>query len=263
MFKGLFFCFSFCYNFFKGWCIKLQKDNIILLSLLGVVVLLFIICGVFAFKKEETILETVTDASKFKMEYESLNGQINDKTKTEYKTVNISENNKFVYKNEEEIIKILESKSGVIYFGFKSCPWCRSMVEALDKASQNSKVANIYYLDIENIRDVLALDENNKVVTEKEGNSNYYKLLNLLDAYLDDYVLKSEEDVSVKTDEKRLYAPTVIAVSNGEIVGFHTKTVDSQTDPNEPLTEEQEKELKKIYTDLIVKTTENICNEGC
>ena len=88
-------------------------------------------------------------------------------------------------------------------------------------------------------------------------------MLNLLDDYLDDYILKGEEDVSVKTDEKRLYAPTVIAVSNGEIVGFHTKTVDSQTNPNEPLTEEQEKELEKIYTDLIVKTTENICNEGC
>ncbi len=241
----------------------MQKDNIILLSLLGVVVFLFIICGAFAFKKEENILETVTDASKFKMEYESLNGKINDKTNEEYKSVNISENNKFVYKTEEEIIKILESKSGLIYFGFKSCPWCRSMVEVLDKASQNSKIKNIYYLDIENIRDLLALDENNKVVTEKEGNTNYYKMLNLLDAYLDDYVLKGEEDVSVKTGEKRLYAPTVIAVVNGEIVGFHAKTVDSQTNPNEPLTEKQEKELEKIYTDLIAKTTENICNEGC
>ena len=241
----------------------MQKDNIILLSLLGVVVFLFIICGAFAFKKEETILETVTNASKFKMEYESLNGKINDKTNEEYKSVNISENNKFVYKTEEEIIKILESKSGLIYFGFKSCPWCRSMVEVLDKASQNSKITNIYYLDIENIRDLLALDENNKIVTEKEGNTNYYKMLNLLDAYLDDYVLKGEKDVSVKTGEKRLYAPTVIAVVNGEIVGFHTKTVDSQTNPNEPLTEKQEKELEKIYTDLIAKTTENICNEGC
>lgn len=241
----------------------MQKDNIILLSLLGVVVLLFIICGAFAFKKEEKVFENITDASKFKMEYESLNGKINDKTNEEYKTVNISENNKFVYKTEEEIVKILESKSGLIYFGFKSCPWCRSMVEALDKASQNSKITNIYYLDIENIRDVLALDENNKVVTEKEGNTNYYKLLNLLDAYLDDYVLTGEDDVSVKTGEKRLYAPTVIAVVNGEIVGFHTKTVDSQTNPNEPLTEKQEKELEKIYTDLIGKTTENICNEGC
>ena len=241
----------------------MQKDNIILLSLLGVVVFLFIICGAFALKKEETILETVTDASKFKMEYESLNGKINDKTNEEYKSVNISENNKFVYKTEEEIIKILESKSGIIYFGFKSCPWCRSMVEVLDKASQNSKITNIYYLDIENIRDLLALDENNKIVTEKEGNTNYYKMLNLLDAYLEDYVLKGEEDVSVKTGEKRLYAPTVIAVVNGEIVGFHAKTVDSQTNPNEPLTEKQEKELEKIYTDLMAKTTENICNEGC
>ena len=197
------------------------------------------------------------------MEYESLNGKVNDKTNEEYKSVNISENNKFVYKTEEEIIKILESKSGIIYFGFKSCPWCRSMVEVLDKASQNSKITNIYYLDIENIRDLLALDENNKIVTEKEGNTNYYKMLNLLDAYLEDYVLKGEEDVSVKTGEKRLYAPTVIAVVNGEIVGFHAKTVDSQTNPNEPLTEKQEKELEKIYTDLMAKTTENICNEGC
>ena len=238
----------------------MQKDNIILLSLLGIIILLFCVCGFFAFKKEETILDAVTDASKFKMEYESLNGKLNEKDDVLYKTVQISENNKFVYKNEEEIINILENKSGIIYFGFKSCPWSRNMVEALDKAAQEKNINAIYYLDIENIRDSLSLDENNKIVTEKEGNSNYYKLLKLLDAYLEDYILTSEDGSSIKINEKRLYAPTVIAVSNGDVIGIHTKTLDTQENPYQTL---NEKELQMIYESLIDKVLENVCHDEC
>ena len=31
------------------------------------------------------------------------------------------------YSNYDEIFEILESKSGVIYFGFPECPWCRNI----------------------------------------------------------------------------------------------------------------------------------------
>ncbi len=232
----------------------------ILISLLTVVVLLFVITGFFAFKKEETILDTVTDAIKFKTEYESLNGKINDKTNDVYPSVQISDTNKFVYKNEEEILKILESESGVIYFGFKSSLGCRRIIKALDRASQNKNIEAIYYVDIENIRDVLALDENNKIVTEKEGNSNYYKLLKILDDYLADYLLKSDEDTSINTGEKRLYAPTVVAVLNGDIVDFYES---NEEDTIDDLSKEEENKLVATYENLIEKTLTGLCDGGC
>ena len=162
-----------------------------------------------------------------------------------------------------KIIEILEGKTGLIYFGFPECPWCRSILPVLEEAAIENKVAEIAYLNIENIRDVLELDENEKIVTTKEGSNNYYRILKLLDDYLEEYTLTDEEGNEIKTGEKRLYAPTVVAVSNGKIVGFHSGSIETQKNGYEPLTAKEKEELKKIYTDMIEKMSEGTCNEGC
>ena len=40
----------------------------------------------------------------------------------------------------EEIVKILNEGTGVIYFGFNSCPWCRSMIETLLKVIDDNNI---------------------------------------------------------------------------------------------------------------------------
>ena len=71
-----------------------------------------------------------SDSKKFKNEYESLNG-----TKVEGKSVrkvNIDKNNPFIYSSAEEVAKKIENKETfAVYFGFKECPWCRSVIESL------------------------------------------------------------------------------------------------------------------------------------
>lgn len=241
----------------------LKKDNMILIGLLILIVLVACVCGYFAFQKSESETENKTDAIKIKEEYASLNDKINESNQKQYKTVNLSDENPFVYKTEEEIIKILESKSGIIYFGFKSCPWCRTMISVLEESSKEENLSVIYYLDIENIRDVLSLDENNKIITEKEGTSSYYKILELLDQALEEYTLVGNDGSEVKTNEKRLYAPTVIAVSNGTVESIHVGTVSSQSDPYKDLTEEEETELKEIYKEMIEIVTSLQCDDLC
>ncbi len=241
----------------------MKKDNLILIGLLVVIVFLAVLCGYFAFQKQDLSQKEKTDALKIKEEYEAFNDTVNENNKKNYPEVHLSEENPFVYKSEEEIVNILENGTGIIYFGFAKCPWCRTLLPVLDEAAKELNIGEIYYLDILNIRSVLSLDENNKIITEKEGTSNYYKILDLLQDQLRDYTLTTKEGKKVNTNEKRLYAPTVVAVSNGQIKGFHEATLPSQKTGYEILTEKEKGELKTILVDLLKSVSIGVCDEGC
>ena len=141
-----------------------------------------------------------TDALKFKEEYEKNNGVKNEKYNVTTRTVNIPEDNPMVYATAEEIIKKIDNKETfVVYFGFSDCPWCRSVIEELIHVAQDLKVEKVYYVDVKELRDVKELDENNNVVTSKEGDEHYKKLLEKLDSVLDDYTL-TDKDGNLKLD---------------------------------------------------------------
>ena len=237
----------------------------IFVGLLGVIVVIALFCGYFGYKNQEEHTEEKSDAIKIQEEYASLNEQINERNKKTYPSVNLSDKNPFLYKSLDEVVSILEHGTGIIYFGFKSCPWCRSMLPILEEAASSKNIGEIYYLDIESIRDVLSLDENNKVITEKEGSPNYYKILELLQDYLSDYSLLGKDGKTrIATGEKRLYAPTVVAVQNGSVKGFHENTVKTQKDGYSPLKEEEKEELKGIYQKMMDSINFGVCSkDGC
>lgn len=239
----------------------MNKENKILLCLLAIIAIISVVCGYFAFTEEKVIEKT--DAMKIKEEYSNYNGKVSESTKQEYPSVELSDENPFVYKSGEEIIKILEGKSGVIYFGFSTCPWCRTMLPILEEAAKEVGIKEIAYLDIKNMRDILELDENDKIVTTKEGNVNYYKILELMDNVLEDYTLISKEKKEIKTGKKRLFAPTVVVIKNGVIEDIHIGTLDSQTNGYEELSKDEKTTLKNTYTEMLKKLTNNNCKEGC
>ena len=132
---------------------------------------------------------TNKDAIKFKEEYENLNGKTNENSKKKYRTVKIDSKNKIVYSSAKEVLKMMEEKkSFVVYFGFDSCPWCRSVVENVSKISKELD-EDIYYVDVKEIRDVYELDDENKPKLTKEGDKNYLKLIKKLDSVLKEYTL--------------------------------------------------------------------------
>lgn len=155
----------------------------------------------------------------------------------EYSNIGIDKNNPFVYKTDKEIIEILKSGTGIIYFGFPDCPWCQSAVPVLLDVANKIDIEEIYYFNPKNIR---------------ESNTDTYK-----------EIVKLLGD-NLKADEKgnkRLYVPDVYFISGGKIVGHSFKTVDSQINPSEnPLNEEQALELKNIYKGLIEKTYNIQCD---
>lgn len=205
-------------------------------------------------KNEKNVI--TEDEIKFKDEYENLNNKKDSKDR-DYMEVSIDEDNGIIYASFDQIYEILTKGTGVIYFGYPECPWCRNAVPMLIQAASNKGLNDIYYFNAKEIRDTKSLDENGNIVTEKEGTEEYYKLIEVLSDYLGVYEGLNDDNI------KRLYFPTVVFVLRGEIVGIHVGTLDSQTDPRVPLTEEQKSEFVNIYMNYIGKVLEDTCDESC
>ena len=225
-----------------------SKTIIKTISLLGI----FLIVGLILY----TILnDNVTNDEKhFKTEYESLNGKKNKNNKM-YVTVKVEKDNNIKYADFDKAIDFLNTGTGILYLGFPECPWCRNIVSPLIDVAKAEEIDDIYYFNALSIRDEKKL-ENGKIKTIKKGTKEYYKLVNKLKDHLPSY--EGLEDESIK----RIYFPTVVFVQSGKIVGTHTGTVDSQTDPYKTLSKKQTKELKKIYKSNINKIY-GTCDESC
>lgn len=217
--------------------------------LISILFIFIAIISAITVKKERV----TNDEKQFKKEYEKFNGKTNDNTGKKYIDLNIDLKNGIKYIDSKQTIDILKNKTGIIYFGFPQCPWCRNMIEVLLEAKEQLKVDTIYYYNALEIRDEKVL-ENNEVKTEKKGTKDYYKILKLLGNKADTYEGLNDESI------KRLYFPTVVFVKNGRIVDTHMSTLDSQKDPYKKLNKKQRRELKKIYIENIKKINGIICS---
>lgn len=211
---------------------------------LFILILLVIVMGIilgFIYKKETSYKKS--DSYKFKVEYESLNGKDTGYNDNVYRKLNIDKNNKIIYSTAGEIVdKIEKNESFVVYFGFNKCPWCRSMIENLIEVS-NSYDCDVYYVDVLDIRDKIEYVNGEKVITK--GDDNYMKLLDLIGDVLDEYKVTDSDGNEYDTNEKRIYAPNVVAIIQGKATKKVEGISDKLTDPYMELTDEMNKESKK------------------
>lgn len=154
--------------------------------------------------------------------------------KTEYKKV--SKNNIYKYSTYDNIIETLNSKTGVIYLGFKDCFLCKEIVPILDKVSRQKNIREILYYDFKDIR------ENNT--------KEYQDLLNIVSSYIEN----EDEKETVIT------APTVIFVRKGNIVGIYKGVVNNKSE--EILNDEDKEKLENKFSSLIDKMFVNETTKG-
>lgn len=99
----------------------------------------------------------LTDAEKFKQEYESLNNKNNGEVN--YNKVSISEDNPIVYATPKKIIeKINNGDLFAVYIGTSTNIECRQIVESLLESAKEKNVSTIYYIDT-NKYDVTDLEQ--------------------------------------------------------------------------------------------------------
>lgn len=185
---------------------------------------------------------TLTDAQYFKAEFEDVNGTKSKKGNT-FISIDIDTNNSVVYVDEEDV---LNTKNGIVLFGFPTCPWCRNTIEPLLEFAKEEKVP-IYYLNISAIRDKKEKKEDGTIVTTEEGTKGYQLILKKFDKLLDPYKELGSDSI------KRIVSSTVLFIKDDK--GFEKKsgTVETQTDPYVKLTKQQHNELKQVYKDIFVR----------
>ena len=210
-----------------------------------------------------------SDAVRFKKEYESLNDKILKGSSHKVKSLSISKNNPIKYASYDEVIDVIKKGTGIIYLGYPECPWCRSALPVLLEAAKDYKIDTIYYINMHDERDYYEVKEG-KLVYRKDADGNdikgtkgYFKLLKVLDKELDDYVVTDVDGKEYNTGEKRIYVPYIIFVHEGEIIGTHLSTVESQESGYDELTEEEYDELNGIYASYIKELVNNYCDEAC
>lgn len=185
-----------------------------------------------------------TDNIKFKKEYESQNSE-EIIAGENYRKLDISKTNPFVYSNGDEIVNKIENKETFyVYIGSSKCPWCRSVIEKFIEIANLNNIDKVYYVDIWNgdheeiLRDKYTLDEKNKPKKIVDGTESYYKLLKYFDEFLSDYTLTTSKGKTVKVGEKRILAPTFVYIEEGTAKKLVTGISDKQTTYNAELTNE-------------------------
>ena len=124
---------------------------------------------------------------------------------------------------------------------------CRSVIEELITTAQEENIRKIYYVDVKEIRDTYTLNENNEPQKEKDGSKGYNSLIKKLSNVLNEYTLTTDDNKTVNVGEKRIYAPNVVAVVNGEAKILETGISTKETNPYMKLTKEMKSDSKKAF----------------
>ena len=228
-----------------------MENKKILVSLLMTIVLL----ATFLIKCINNNSSFETDAIKFKNEYEILNGKKKNNGDDIYEELSISSNNPMIYASYSEVEELITNCTGVIYFGFPECPWCRAAVSVFLDAANESGLDKIYYFNAVKIRDKKHLDEYGKIIIDEEGTAEYSNLVQLLYDNLGEYEGLNDSTI------KRLYFPTVVFIKDGKVIGTHIGTLESHNDVKKSLSDGQRLELREIYLGYILEVLGVICND--
>lgn len=130
---------------------------------------------------------------------------------------------------DDAISYFTEEKSGVLFFGFSSCPWCKEARPILKKVARKKN------MDIQYVK---TRDEDKNRLYSDEQKAQ-------IEPFIKDYMSNNDEGILT------LYVPLVLVIQDGQVVGGHVGTVDSHDATKRKMTNKEKKELTKIYTKLL------------
>ncbi len=188
------------------------------------------------------------DERKFKYEYEKFNGKKN-LSKIKYVNVNIVDENNVNYLTNKELIKFINSKTGIVFFGYPESNFSRNAIEVLLDVVKNTEYNSINYYNLYQDRDEKFLDEAGEVYTLKKSSDLYNKVLEYLGNKADTYNGLNNDKI------KRVYFPTVLFIKDGKLKSIYSGTFETNID-GKKLTKHEKLKLKKIYKKGINKINE-------
>lgn len=145
------------------------------------------------------------------------------------------------YKNIENIdiepisgtkfINFIKKGDDIIIIGSHTSKWSEKYIEIVSEVLKEMNITKTYYYDLNN--------------DKSQKNSNYYKIIELLDGYL------------IETDggENNILAPSLYIIDNGEVRYYNVETtaMPNIIDPDEYWTKEQIETFKTEIKNAITK----------
>ena len=112
----------------------------------------------------------------------------------------ITSDNIYAYKTSQEVLELLNTGSGIIFFAFPENEWSHVYADLLNEVGKSYGIDEIWYYNFYKDR----------------NNDNYYynNIVRILNAYVP----------VIDTGEKDLYAPSFVIVREGEIIGYDDET---------------------------------------
>jgi hypothetical protein len=185
---------------------------------------LIIICCVLIQCSGKDAGKELGDSERFALEYPLVGG-----------------GNIFVYRNASETADILANGRGIVFMGFKECPWCQFYAVFLHDVARELEVEKIYYFDVREDR--------------QSNSENYRRIVNILSGQLQ------------YDDEGRpgVYVPALSIVSRGRII-LHDYETSKETfgysTPQEYWNDDQVNALKERLR-AGIKVLNQIINRPC
>ena len=129
-----------------------------------------------------------------------------------------------------ESADFLDSGTGILLYGFSTCPWCVDLLPVLTEVIEEEKVM-VYYIDVR--------PEGTDIRNHDEP--GYSKIIE-----------KSKDFLSLDDEgNPRLYVPQLFAVKNGKIIAGHADTVEGHDASQREMTPEEILQLKSIIRELL------------
>lgn len=152
----------------------------------------------------------------------------------------ITSDNLYVYKNAQDVLELLNTGSGIIFFAFPENEWSHIYADILNEVAKTYEIEEIWYYNFKNDR----------------SNNNYYynNIVRILNAYVP----------VIDTGEKELYAPSFVIVKDGEIIGYDDETaiVSGDVTVDDYWTMEKQQRKKVELGILIQKYLNEVSNES-
>jgi len=137
---------------------------------------------------------TLTQCSGNNAQRETRYPQLSDSERFALEYPLLGSDNIFVFRNASEIAGILANGRGIVFKGFKECPWCQLYVVFLHDVAREMGIDRIYYLDIREDR--------------RTNSESYQRILSILSGRL------QYDDEG----RPRVFVPDVSIVSRGRII---------------------------------------------
>lgn len=205
---------------------------------------------------------TVSDAIRFKEDYESFNNTLREDDGIRLMEVEIPEDNSFVYATVDDVWEFSKEGTGIVFIGGSWCRICRLIVpEICSVSAENELKYPILYIPLQR-NDNSGKSQNGKELAKEI--CDYIRKAGTSFANVEGTEARIGYCINaIEENGDSLFASTIIFYNKGNIVGMNLGTVQGHENSDEQLTDEEKIRFKEIFNKFYSDLGKSPCPYDC